>query len=302
VSRLLDEVGARCRFPEDGPVTCAVSGGADSLALLALARHAGLDATAVHLDHGLRPGSSSEAEVVSRAAERLGAGFRSLAVQVPPGPDLEQRARIARRAALGPAALYGHTADDQAETVLLALLRGTGLDGLAAMSEVGHPLLRVRRHETEAVCEILGLDVVHDPSNDDARFRRNRVRAEVLPLLADVAERDVVPVLCRLADLARADSQLLDELASAIDPSSAAELAGAPAPLARRAVRRWLRPMLPERHPPDLAAVERVLGVARGDAVAAEVAGGVSIRRSRGLLRAVRAGGGAAGGGEQADG
>lgn len=302
MSRLLDEVGARCRFPGPGPVTCAVSGGADSLALLALARNAGLDATAVHVDHGLRPGSGREAEVVARAADRLGARFRSLAVEVPPGPDLEQRARNARRAALGPGALYGHTADDQAETVLLALLRGSGLDGLAAMSEVGHPLLRVRRRETEAICEALGLDVVHDPSNGDVRFRRNRVRAEVLPLLADVAERDVVPLLCRLADLARDDARLLDELAAAIDPSSARALADAPVPLARRAVRRWLRPLLPERHPPDLAAVERVLGVARGDAVAAEIAGGVSVRRSRGRLRARGPGGGAAGGGEQADG
>jgi tRNA(Ile)-lysidine synthase len=152
------------------------------------------------------------------------------------------------------------------------------------------------------VCEALGLDVVHDPSNADVRFRRNRVRAEVLPLLADVAERDVVPLLCRLADLAREDAQLLDELAAAIDPSSAAALSGAPVPLARRAVRRWLRPLLPERHPPDLAAVQRVLGVARGEATGAEVAGGVSVRRSRGRLRAARTGGGAAGGGEEVDG
>jgi tRNA(Ile)-lysidine synthase len=276
----------RCRFPASGPVRCAVSGGADSLALLALAADAGLDPTAVHVDHGLRAGSGAEAEVVAAAAERFGAGFRSVAVAVEAGPDLEARARAARRAALGPGALYGHTADDQAETVLLALLRGAGLDGAAGMGWDGHPLLALRRSETRALCADLGLDVVHDPSNDDRRFRRNRVRAEVLPLLADVAERDVVPLLCRFADVARDDVALLEEQAAALDPTDAPGLAAAPAPLARRAVRRWLRPHLGG-HPPDAGAVDRVLRVARGEAVGAQLAGGVEVRRSHQRLRLV---------------
>jgi len=296
VSATLAAVRSRCRFPGSGPVVCGVSGGADSLALLALAADAGLEPTAVHVDHGLRPGSAREADVVADAARRLGAGFRAVTAHVEPGPDLEARARDARHAALGPGALLGHTADDQAETVVLALLRGAGLDGVAAMSQDRHPILRLRRAETEAICAELGLEVVRDPSNDDPRFRRNRVRAEVLPLLDDIAERDVVPLLCRLAELARADGELLDRLAADVDPTSATDLAAAPTALAARALRSWLRPHLGGR-PPDAAAVARVLAVARGDATGTEVAGGVVVRRSGGRLRVVEAPGRAAEGG-----
>jgi hypoxanthine phosphoribosyltransferase len=281
---------ARCDFPPAGTrVTCAVSGGPDSLALLVLACAAlGEDAvTAVHVDHGLRPGSAAEAEVVRRAAERFGAGFRAVTVHVEPGPNLEARARAARYAALPPAALTGHTADDQAETVLLNLLRGAGLDGLGGMAPERRPLRRLRRAETHALCGALGLDPVLDPSNDDPAFRRNRVRRELLPMLDDVAARDVVPVLARQADLLRDDAQLLGELAAALDPTDGRALAAAPPALARRAVRRWLREAAggPEQHPPDAAAVERVLAVARSEAVACEVGGGGRVARTRGRLR-----------------
>lgn len=283
----------RCAFPPPGtPLTCAVSGGADSLALLALAVAAGCRVTAVHVDHGLRPGSAAEAEVVADAARRLGAGFRAVRVEVAPGPDLEARARAARRAVLPPDHATGHTADDRAETVLLALLRGTGVDGLAALpAGPRHPIVGIRRAEARALVAALGLDPVADPTNADPRFRRNRVRHEVLPLLADVAERDVVPLLCRLADLAAADAGLLDRLAAEAvpDPTDAAALRAAPEPLARRAVRRWLRQATDdEAHPPSLAAVERVLAVARGEAVATDVGGGLRVARTAGRLRTER--------------
>jgi len=269
-------------------VTCAVSGGADSLALLALAVEAGCQATAIHVDHGLRPGSNAEAGVVQAAAERLGAAFRGVRVAVAPGPNLEARARAARYAALPPDVLTGHTADDQAETVLLNLLRGAGLDGLAGMDPRRRPVRRLRRRETRALCDSLGLKPVVDPTNRDSAFRRNRVRHELLPLLDDIAERDVVPILGRQTDLARDDVALLDELAAALDPCDARVLAAAPAPLARRAVRRWLRTGGPgggEQHPPDGATVDRVLAVARGEVVACEVPGGWRVARSRGRLR-----------------
>ena len=264
---------------------CAVSGGADSLALLVLAVAAGGDVTAVHVDHGLRPGSAEEADVVAAAAARFGARCRRVRVEVAPGPNLEARARAARYAALPPDVATGHTADDVAETVLLNLLRGAGLDGLAPLlgddpARPQRPLLRLRRAETRALCADLGLTPVEDPSNDDPTHLRNRIRHELLPLLDKLAERDVAAVLARQAALLRDDADLLDELAVALDPTDARALAAAPPALARRAVRRWLR----GEHPPDAAAVERVLAVARNQAVACEVAGGRRVRRSGGRL------------------
>jgi tRNA(Ile)-lysidine synthase len=280
---------ARCAFPPPGtPVVAAVSGGADSLALLLLAVDAGCRVTAVHVDHGLRRGSAGEADVVRDAARRLGARFVAERVELAAGPNLEARARDARRAVLPPSAMTGHTADDQAETVLLHLLRGSGLDGLGAMRPgPTKPILSLRRRETVSLCAERGLEAVVDPSNEDPSFRRNRVRREVLPLLCDVAERDVVPLLHRVAELARVDLDLLDELAAAIDPSDGAALAAAPLALARRAVRRWLVGAAPP-HPPDLATVDRVLEVARGHAVATEVAGGLRVARTGGRLRLER--------------
>jgi tRNA(Ile)-lysidine synthase len=264
----------RCTFPAPGTaLVCAVSGGADSLALLVLARAAGAEVTAVHVDHGLRAGSAGEAEVVARAARRFGARFRAERAVVEAGPNLEARARAVRRSALGPGAATGHTMDDQAETVVLNLLRGAGL---------GHPILGLRRAETRGLCRALGLDPVSDPTNDDPRFRRNRVRHELLPLCSEIAGRDLVPVLARQAVLLGAEGALLDELAAGIDASDSAALGAAAPALARRATRRWLRHEGP--YPPDFAAVERVLGVARGEATATDVAPGVRVRRSGGRL------------------
>jgi tRNA(Ile)-lysidine synthase len=253
-----------------------VSGGADSTALLALAVAAGCRATAVHVDHGLRPGSAAEADVVAAAAMTLGAGFRSVQVAVGDGPNLEARARAARAGVLPADVLTGHTADDQAETILVNLLRGSGLDGLAGMRPERHPLLGLRRAETRTLCTELGLRTVEDPSNANPRYRRNRIRHELLPLLDAIAERDVAALLARQADTLRAEAELLDALAAALDPTDAAALAAAPPALARRAVRRWLA----DPYPPDAAAVERVLAVARSEAIACEVGGGRRVHRS----------------------
>jgi tRNA(Ile)-lysidine synthase len=277
------ELLARCTFPPPAmAVTCAVSGGADSLALLVLAVEAGCRVTAVHVDHGLRPGSAGEAAVVAAAAARVGAAFRAERVLVAPGPNLEARARAARYAVLPGGVLTGHTADDQAETVLLNLLRGAGLDGLAGMGPEGHPLLALRRTETRALVAACGLTPVEDPSNADPAFRRNRVRAELLPLLDAIAGRDVAAVLARQAGLLRDEAALLDALAAAVDPTDARALAAAPAPLARRAVRRWLA--AGREHPPPAAAVERVLAVARGEIRATEVDDGRRVSRHQGRL------------------
>lgn len=267
----------RCTFPAPGTdVTCAVSGGADSSALLVLAVAAGCHATAVHVDHRLRDGSADEAEVVRRLAAAVGAMFQSVSVHVGDGPNLEARARTARYAALPADVLTGHTADDQAETMLVNLLRGAGRSGLSAMRPgPRRPMLALRRSDTEALCAALGLEVVHDPSNSDPRHLRNRVRHELLPSMQQLAQRDLVPILARQADLARDESDLLDELAAAIDPTDAKALAAAPSALARRAVRRWIS----GEHPPDAATVERVLAVARGEATGTDLGGGRRVTR-----------------------
>lgn len=276
----------RCAFAPSGTVVpLAVSGGADSLALLALATAAGCRSVAYHVDHGLRDGSAAEAEVVREAAERFGAGFVALRAYVEPGPNLEARARASRYAVLPAGVATGHTADDQAETILLNLVRGSGPDGLAGIrSGPTHPILDLRRSETRALCGALGLDVVDDPSNAELGYLRNRVRHELLPALCALARRDLVPVLARQGRYFASESDFLDELAGAIDPTDAKALAAAPAVLARRAVRRWLRAADPERHPPDGATVERVLDVASLRAAACEIGGGRRLRRSGGRL------------------
>jgi tRNA(Ile)-lysidine synthase len=289
VTGLKEALLRRCSFPSPGePLDCAVSGGADSLALLVLAATAGCRVTAWHVDHGLRPGGAAEAEVVRAATARYGAAFRALQVEVVPGPNLEARARQARRAALPAGACTGHTADDQAETVLLALLRGAGVDGLAGMGPDGHPLLGIRRAETVALCREEGLDPVDDPTNRDPGIRRNRVRHELLPLAGAIAERDVVPVLARTAALLRGDADLLAATAAALDPTDARALAAAGPAAARRAVRAWLTSATPAGeppYPPSAAAVDRVLEVARGNATACQVAGIGRVTRSGQRLR-----------------
>ena len=201
------------------------------------------------------------------------------------GPNLEARAREARQRVLPAEHLTGHTADDQAETMVIRLLRGVGADGLRAMEPGGqHPILRLRRADTLEVCNLLNLDPVRDPSNEDPRMWRNRVRNELIPLMADIAERDVVPLLTRTADLLRHDAEFISHLSEDIDPTDAKQLSAANVVLARRAIRRWLTI---DGYPPDHAAVERVLDVARGVATACEIDGGRRVTRSHQRLRVI---------------
>ncbi|MGH1492737.1 MAG: tRNA lysidine(34) synthetase TilS [Acidimicrobiales bacterium] len=282
---MIDHLLNRCTFPPPGTeAVAAVSGGADSLCLLVLACEAKLAVTAVHVDHGLRPGSEAEADVVAAAAARFGARFRSERVAVAAGPDLEQRARLARRSALGEGVMTGHTADDQAETLLINLLRGSGVPGLAAMEPgVIHPILALRRSETHALCASLNLSPVMDPSNDDRRFVRNRVRAELLPLMADISDRDPVPLLNRTSDRARQLRHDIAALAAPVDPTDTRALAALPVSVAAEALRGWLIDELG--HPPSAAELERVMAVVRHEATACELSGHRRVSRSGGVLR-----------------
>jgi tRNA(Ile)-lysidine synthase len=253
--------------------------------LLAVA--SGCEVVAHHVNHGLRQDSDQDVKVVNEVARAVGAVVVTHRVHVAPGSNLEARARAARFDVLPAGAATGHTADDQAETVLLNLMRGAGTDGLAAM-RLGprHPILGLRRAETRGLCARLGIRPVEDPANEDPAFLRNRVRHELLPMLCELAQRDVVPILARQAGLLADDASLLDELAADLDPTDVRSLIQAPDPLARRALREWLRGT----HPPDAATVDRVLSVAGGKFRATEVGSGRRVRRSKGRLRIESAG------------
>jgi tRNA(Ile)-lysidine synthase len=217
-------------------VLVACSGGADSLALAAATAFAaprlGLRAGGVTVDHGLQPRSAERAEKVAAVLGELGLDpVRSTAVTVPragPGaPGPEAAARVARYGALdaavkeygAAAVLLGHTLDDQAETVLLGLARGSGGRSLAGMparrGPYRRPLLAVRRAATGAACAELGLEPWQDPHNTDFRFARARVRHQALPALEAALGPGVAEALARTAGQLRADAECLDDLAFA---------------------------------------------------------------------------------------
>ncbi len=281
----------QCTFasPERlGPdaVICGVSGGADSLALLVLAAawFGPNRVTAVHLDHGWRPDAGpAEADVVAAAAALLGTGFRCERLDVEPGSNLESRSRTARHRVLGPDALLGHTADDQAETLLINLARGAGPTGLGGIRPgPKHPILSLRRTDTVHVCALAGLDPVEDPSNHDPRFVRSRMRNELLPLLADIADRDPVPLLNRTADLSREAADEVTRMADELDPTDTRALRRAPRAVVSAALRDWLRTV--EGHPPSAGDLERVRAVVENRVKACELAGGRRVSRSDGRL------------------
>ena len=232
-------------------VEVALSGGADSLALAAclafVAPRDGWMAGAVVVDHGLQPGSADVAARAAEQAETLGLDAEVVAVEVGAVGGPEAAARDARYAVLrsrpADAVLLGHTLDDQAETVLLGLGRGSGPRSLAGMAAVDgilrRPFLGLRRSDTERICTASGLPWWTDPHNADRGFRRNRLRHEVMPLLEDVLDGGVAEALARTADQLRADTSLLDELAAEVaDPCDVPLLASLPAPLRSRVLRR----------------------------------------------------------------
>jgi tRNA(Ile)-lysidine synthase len=243
-------------------VAVACSGGADSLALAAATVHcAGRLGLAVHglvVDHQLQPGSRAVAQTATQALRRLGCtAVRVLQITVdgPGGPEAAaRRVRYAALRAAAPAGalvLLGHTLDDQAETVLLGLGRGSGPRSVAGMRELdppwGRPLLGVRRAVTAAACAALDLAPWADPHNADPRFQRVRLRTEALPLLEDVLAGGVAQALARTAGQLQEDLDLLDEQAGALLAAArrdtdleVAALAQAPAALRRRVLRRWL--------------------------------------------------------------
>jgi len=210
----------------------ACSGGADSLALLAAAVFEGHKAShrvvGVTVDHGLQEGSAGRAEAVATQMRSLGVDESAVATVTVDAPGIgpEAAAREARYGVLGELAerfgaelvLLGHTLDDQAETVLLGLARGSGARSLAGMrpqfDRFRRPLLAVSRTDTETACTVDGIEWWTDPHNSDPRFARSRVRTVVLPTLEHELGPGVTAALARTADLLREDAEALDNEAA----------------------------------------------------------------------------------------
>jgi tRNA(Ile)-lysidine synthase len=240
----------------------ACSGGADSLALTlgVLAVADGRTVIGATVDHGLQAGSADRARTCAELMRRLGcADARILTVTVGRDGGLEAAARRARYGALAGLSgswgdapvLLGHTADDQAETVLLGLARGSGPRSIAGMrpwrAPWGRPLLGVTRADTEAAARAAGLEPWRDPHNADPAFTRVRVRREVLPLMEEVLGGGVRDALARTAELMSDDLSALDAIAAdALDRARAGDallvgsVAQLPAGVRRRVLRSWL--------------------------------------------------------------
>ena len=282
---LFSELQDRCVFPPSGTeVDCAVSGGADSLALLLLAVNSGLKVTAWHVDHGLRETSSDEGRMVFEVATDLGVKAHCVKAFIEDGPNLEARARDARRKVLPSQVLTGHTADDQAETVLLNLLRGSGVQGAAGIGEPHRrPILDLRRSETKSLCLSAKLDPVNDPMNLDPRFTRNRIRNEVIPLLTEVVGRDSVSMLARHANLAGEASGILGDLVKNLDITDVRSVDDTPDPVVKFAIQEWLTDKIGL--PADSSSINRVLQIVRGEIKGTENHGGFRVDRSQGKVR-----------------
>ena len=262
-------------------VLVALSGGADSTALLAALvelRAAGevREVTAIHVDHGLRPGSDADGEACARVCALLGVPLRRVKVEVRAG-NLQAEARRARyRALRDEAALVGatriatgHTLDDQAETVLLRLLRGSGARGLSGIpprrGAIVRPLIDRSRAEVEDHLRTRRLPHLVDPSNGTPRFLRNRVRSEALPVLRSLAPHAPL-ALARAADLLRDDERALaaEGRRRVIDGSaSVVDLRDLPVAVRRRAVRELWRQATGKRADLEARQVESVLAMLR---------------------------------------
>lgn len=288
LSQLLASTTSRIDLPA-GPLVVALSGGADSAALAYLALEADEQLTAVHVDHGL-PDSAKMSAAAAAVAEVLDVSLRTIRVEVERGPSLEEQARSARYQALhsldGPV-LTGHTRDDSVETVLMNLIRGTGVRGLGGIPahrppNVYRPILHVTRDETREIAMLAQLPFVDDPMNQDMSLTRNRVRLEILPRMREINPQ-VAESMDRLSRMARAETELLDEVAAphlgSVLPISV--LMTLPMPIAERVMHHAL-----EAHGVGATAdrIARMWQVAKGESDRQDLAEGRRVVRDGALL------------------
>lgn len=283
-------------FSPGDRVVVGCSGGADSTCLLHMLTEGlsrlRLECVAVYVDHGIRAGAADEARWVEERARSFGAQFALERVDVPArvartGESVQEAARFLRYKALSRAMeahrarriAVGHTRSDQAETLLMQLLRGAGTKGLSGMAPVRgalvRPLLGIGRSETEAYCRSLGLSWLDDPSNEGTAYLRNRVRQELLPLLESYRP-GVEARLAATAEILREEDHYLEEHVAAELKKIATPLSSEgglvvkgealsrlPLALARRAVRALLAQVEEEARSLPFDAVEAVLAFAR---------------------------------------
>jgi len=301
---VLETIGRRRLLRPEDRVLVALSAGPDSTALLAsmaALRAAGEVAAvaALHVDHGLRPDGAEDAACAAAACARLGVPFESVRVTVGPG-NVQAAARRARYAALREAVARtgssriatGHTRTDQAETVLLRLLRGAGARGLGAIPPrrgiIVRPLIDRSRAEGIRYLEKLGLAWREDPSNATPRFARNRLRLSLWPALlslAPAAER----ALARTADLSREDERALSGRARAVAGEGVSAdlraMAGEPLAVRRRVVRALWRAVAGRGAALEAKHVEAVLALSRrGRPGRTALPGGLEARSRYGRL------------------
>lgn len=299
---LSDEVRSLATLPE-GPLLVALSGGADSAALLWICRRMDRTVRAVHVHHGLA-GSDSMATAAGAVAAHVGVELTTIEVELGSGPSPENQARISRYRALAEAIrpgewiLTAHTLDDQAETVVDHLLRASGLDGLRGIPErrapFARPLLAVRRSTTRELATLAGLAWRDDPANADVRFLRNRIRRYLIPELEGDFNPRLSESLATTAGLVARDVGYLEAQVDRIPiqvTAGGAELAAtalstAPAAVAARAVRRLLAGAGLVSAPPG--AVDAVLEVAAGRTARVGPGAGLTVRRRGPMLLAER--------------
>ena len=322
VAKVIERVRRERMFTPGEPVVVGCSGGADSTALLYVLGSGllgfPLACTAVYVDHGIRRETEAERALVAEAAARVGARFVVRQVDVPAakaaaGGSLQEVARRLRYEALREEAerrgarriAVGHTQSDRAETLLLQLLRGAGVRGLAAIPPVRgavvRPLIDLSRAETEAICRAYGLRWFDDPSNVSDSYLRNRVRRELIPHLRRYNPR-IEEILARTAEILRADEEYLEEAAEAAYQAAARPgpdgagvtlacdgLRSLPLALARRVVRRALREAGGEEEGgrATFAQVEAILALAESTegSAAFHGLGGIRVEREYGRLR-----------------
>ncbi|WP_288750050.1 tRNA lysidine(34) synthetase TilS [uncultured Corynebacterium sp.] len=276
--------------PFDGPAVIGLSGGPDSLALVAAAAAEQKDVSVMVVDHGLQPGSADVAERAAAVAREF--GFASTVANVTVGPgNVEAAAREARYAALleqGRDVWVAHTADDQAETLLLGALRGNPSGMAQRNGHIVRPFLNIRRADTVWACAELGLEVWNDPMNDDPAYRRVAMRQSIIPALSDLLGGDAVPALAATANRIAADQALIEQFADLTPTTSCVELEGDAGPVRCRRLARWLLDEGVRVQGDQLAAIEALVTNWRGQGPIA-VGGGRSVARIDGKLVLVRA-------------